>query len=195
VKSAKLAALAALAIFAVAACGGSSATPAGANATTPPASSAAGASAAGATAAGATASPSGPAATSAASVAAPADLCTLLSAADISAATGKKYEAGFLDSVGTCNWNVGKNPGNSGNLIIASVMDQQLSLIKSTFPGGSDATVGGHAAYWNGSQGLGSMWVDIGGKVFILSFPRSSDLGPEDQAIAQKLAELAIAKM
>ncbi len=189
-KSAKLAALAALAIFAVAACGGSSATPAGANATTPPASSAAGASAA-----GATASPSGAAATSAASVAAPADLCTLLSAADISAATGKKYEAGFLDSVGTCNWNVGKNPGNSGNLIIASVMDQQLSLIKSTFPGGSDATVGGHAAYWNGSQGLGSMWVDIGGKVFILSFPRSSTLGPDDQAIAQKLAELAISKM
>lgn len=189
-KSAKLAALAALAIFAVAACGGSSATPAGANATTPPASSAAGASAP-----GATASPSGAAATSAASVAAPTDLCTLLSAADISAATGKKYEAGFLDSVGTCNWNVGKNPGNSGNLIIASVMDQQLSLIKSTFPGGSDATVGGHAAYWNGSQGLGSMWVDIGGKVFILSFPRSSDLGPADQAIAQKLAELAISKM
>jgi hypothetical protein len=189
-KSQKLAAIAAVAIFAVAACGGSTATPGGASTTTPAPSSVAGA-----TAAPVTAAPASVVATLAATAGAPIDVCTLLSPADLDAATGKKYEPGFLDSSGMCSWNVGTSPGNKGDLIIASIQAQELGAIKSAFEGGADVTVKGHAGYWNGSQGLGSMWVDIGGRLFILSFPRSVTLGPEDQAIAQKLAEIAVGKL
>ena len=196
-KSLKLALIAALAIVAVAACGGASATPAGQPATAAPASGAAAATPGGTTAAGDTAAPPSAAATAAASVALPADLCGLLTAADISSATGKKYEAGVKDAtIGTCSWNVGKSSANSGDLIIAGTQAADLSLIKNTFPGGVDATVVGHAAYWNGKQGLGTMWVDLGGgQLFTLSFPRSSDLGETDRALAQKLAEIAVGKM
>jgi hypothetical protein len=194
VKSLQLTAIAVLAILA-AACGGTSATPAGQPATAAPATSAAGPTA-GATAAGATAAPPSAAATTAASVGVPADLCSLLTAAEISSLTGKKYEAGFKDSVGSCNWNVGPSQANSGDLIIAALQPAELALIKSTFPGGVDATVNGHAGYWNGKQGLGTMWVDLGGgQLFTLSFPRSADLGETDRALAQRLAEIAVGKM
>jgi hypothetical protein len=195
VKSLKLAAVAAIATFVMAACGSTTATPGGASTPTASPSSAVGASAPATSAAATSAAPASTTATAAATVGAPVDLCSLLSPADLDAATGKKYEAGFLDSSGACSWNVGLFPGNNGNLIIASIQDQPLSLIKSTFEGGVDVTVSGHAGYWNGGQGLASMWVDIGGRVFILSFPRSVTLGPADQAIAQALAEIAVGKM
>ena len=187
----KLAAAAALTIAALTACGGSTATPAGAGATTPASSATAPASVAATTGAASSA-----AATSAASQGSTAALCSLLSAADLSAATGKKYEAGVPDGIGGCTWNVGKSQANSGDLVLATIQETTLDMIKGTFPGGADTTVAGHAGYWNGKQGLQTMWVDIGGgRLFLLGFPRSSDLGPPDQAIAQALAELAVGKM
>jgi hypothetical protein len=193
VHSLKVTAIAVLAILTIAACGGASATPAGQAATAAPASGAAGATAAASAAGGATGAP---ATAGGAAVGLPTDLCSLLTAAEISTATGKKYEAGVPDAYGQCSWNVGKSTANSGESIIVGSQAAELSFIKSSFPGGVDATVAGHAAYWNGKQGLGTMWVDLGGgKVFTLGFPRSEDLGETDRALAQKLAELAFAKM
>jgi hypothetical protein len=187
----KLAAVAALTIAALAACGGSTATPAAAGATTPAAAATAATSAAATTGAASSA-----AATSAASQGSTAALCSLLTAAELSAATGKKYEAGVPDGIGGCTWNVGKSQANSGDLITAGIQEAELAMIKGAFPGGADATVAGHAAYWNGKEGLTTMWVDLGGgRLFTLGFPRSGDLGAADQAIAQALAELAVGKM
>ena len=53
-------------------------------------------------------------------------------------------------------------------------------------------TVSGHAGYWNPEQGLRSICVDAGGRLLVLSF---DPVGPETQAIAQKLAEIAIGKI
>ncbi len=195
----KAVALAAMAIVAVAACGGAAATPVGQpiGGTPSPAATGAAATPAGTTgASGAPATAATAAATGGAAVGLPSDLCSLLTAAEVSTVMGKKYEAGVPDAYGQCSWNVGKSSANSGDLIIVGSQAAELSLIKSTFPGGVDATVAGHAAYWNGKQGLGTMWVDLGGgKLFTLGFPRSVDLGETDRAAAQKLAELAFAKM
>jgi hypothetical protein len=191
-------AIAVLALLAVTACGGATATPAGQPIpTAAPASTGAGATTAASPAAGDTAAPPSAAATGGAVVGVPHDLCALLTAAEISSLTGKKYEAGVADTtIGTCSWNVGKSSANSGDLIFAGTQAADLALIKGTFPGGVDATVNGHAAYWNGKQGLGTMWVDLGGgQLFTLSFPRSSDLGETDRALAQRLAEIALGKM
>jgi hypothetical protein len=135
-----------------------------------------------------------PAATAAASAAA-VDVCGLLSPADLKSAIGKDYGAGVADAYAGCAWNVGTSGVNQGDLVYGAIQDQRLDFIKSSFPGGVDATVSGHAAYWNPAQGLSSMWVDVGGRLFILSFPRSEDLTAEYQAIAQKLAEIAVAKL
>lgn len=195
-QSSKLTAIAVLALVAVAACGGASATPAGQPASAAPATSGAGATTA-ASAVGDTAAPPSAAATSGAAIGLPSDLCSLLTAAEISSLTGKKYEAGVPDTtVGTCSWNVGKSNVNSGDLIFAGTQAADLALIKNTFPGGVDATVNGHAGYWNGKQGLGTMWVELApGQLFTLGFPRSSDLGETDRALAQRLAEIALGKM
>lgn len=188
-KSPWLVAVAALAIFALAACGGSGAAPDGAG--TP------------------TAAPGGettdapapaPAATTAGEATAPApsaaavDVCALFSPAELKTATGKDYGAGVSDSIG-CSWNVGESGVNQGELIYAIIQDQSLDFVKTSFTGGVDVTVAGHAGYWHPGQGLGSMWVEVDGRLFVLSFPRSGDLGPEYQAIAQTLAEIAVAKM
>jgi hypothetical protein len=129
---------------------------------------------------------------------APADvaagLCALLSPPDLKTATGADYGAGVPDSYGLCTWRVGAATVNDGKgQIIASYKDQQLSFIKSSFTGGVDMTVSGHAGYWNGQQGLQSLWVDLGGgRLFILSLDPVDD---GTQAIAQRLAEVAIAKI
>jgi hypothetical protein len=194
VKSLNMVALAAVAVLALAACG-SSATPAPAAGT----SATPGAAASAPASLGEASTPASVPASAGATASTPAggavDLCSLLTPADLKAATGKTYEAGVLDSVGQCYWNVGKSAVNSGDLIGASIQDQQLSLIKSTFPGGVDVTVNGKAAYYNGAQGLGSLWVDIGGRLFILTFPRSGALTADDQTAMQKLAEIAVAKI
>ena len=171
-KSPKLIAVAALAIFAVAACG-SSAAPTGAG--TP------------------TAAPGGGTTTTPAPTGGAVDMCALLSPADLKTVTGGDYGDGVLDSVGQCTWRVGGTAVNVGDgQVVAAIQDQQLSFIKSTFSGGVDVTVSGQAGYWNPEQGLQSIWVDVGGRTLVLSF---DPVGPDAQAIAQKLAEIALSKM
>jgi len=127
------------------------------------------------------------------------DVCSLLTPAELNAATGTDdYAAGTLDSVGQCLWNTEGTVNNQGSLIVGYINpDVTLDFIKSTFgTGGVDATVNGHAAFYNPTQGLGSMWVDVGGgRVFVLSFPRSSDLNPSYTQIAQQLAEIAVGRI
>ena len=124
-------------------------------------------------------------------------MCSLLTPADLKAATGKTYLPGTLDSYGQCNWNTDSSGANSGDLILLAVQAEPFSYVTSSYAtGGSDATVNGHAAFWNPTLGLQSMWVDIGnGNVLVLSFPRSSDLTPADQTAAQTLAEAAVGRM
>jgi hypothetical protein len=178
-------ALAAVAIFALAACGASGATPSGAAPSGVPTA-----------AADETASPAPteapPGATAGGGT---VDVCALFSPAELKSVTGKDYGAGVSDTIGGCAWNVGASGVNEGELIYATFQDQSVSFIKTTFADGVDVTVGGHEAYWNPSEGLQSMWVDVDGRLFVLSFPSSETLGPDDQAIAQKLAEIAVGKM
>lgn len=126
-----------------------------------------------------------------------ADVCSLLSPADLTAALGETYVAGTLDPVGQCLWNVEGALGNTGSLVVGAIQPQQLSFIKSAFfQGGVDVTVAGHAAFYNPTVGLGSLWVDLGnGNLFVLSFPQSDDLDPSYQAIAIQLAETALGNM
>jgi hypothetical protein len=76
--------------------------------------------------------------------------------------------------------------------VVATFQDGSLDTIKSAFTGGTDVTVSGHAGYWNATQGLQSMWVDLGGRMLVLSF---DPVGPETQAIAQQVAELAVSRL
>jgi hypothetical protein len=182
VKSSKVLIVAALAAFAFAACSGSTTAPSGGGVTT-------------ITAAPGAASPV-PAATTDGTSTSPApnggtgDNCALLSTADVTTTLGSDYAAGALDSVGQCVWTA------SDGIVVLFVQDVELDFIKSAFTGGVDTTVSGHAAYWNPAQGLQSLWVDTGdGRVLVLSFPKTSDLGAEDQAKAEKLAEIAISKL
>ena len=187
----KLVAVAAVAILLVAACGGSSTAPTTAvAATAAPASAASAASAPpAATAAPAAASPAGASAPAAAAI----DTCSLISTADLKTATGKDYGAGVLDSVGQCVWRVGGATANNGEgQLVAFIQDQPFGAFKSAFPGGVDLTANGHAAYWNPAEGLQSIWVDLGGKTLVLSF---DPVDADTQAIALKLAEIAVSKM
>jgi hypothetical protein len=197
----KLAAIGAVTVLFVAACGGAATSPTAATKTPAPAAvtvAPATAPAVAGTQPPAAATPPGPAGTTGG---AGAGLCSLLTPADLQTATGKTYLPGTLDIGGQCNWNTddsGANTGaSSGNLIILAEQAEPLDFVKSSFgSGGSDATVNGHAAFWNPTEGLQSMWVDIGGgNVLVLSFPRSSDLTAADQTIAQKLAEIAVGNM
>jgi hypothetical protein len=177
----KLVAASAIAVLTLAACGGSSATPAGAGASVAPETAA--------PSAAAEPTPDGAASTSPAPAGEAVDACALLTAADLTTAIGEDFEPGVLDSVGQCIW-------DGDTAVVLYVQDAALDFIKSTFAGGVDATVGDHAAYWNPGEGLRSLWVDLGGgRVLVLSFPKSSDLGPEDQAIARQLAEIALGRM
>jgi hypothetical protein len=196
-KSLKLVAVLALTILAVAACSGSSAPTIAVTATATPAGAAtsAPATAAAATPAPAATATAAPAATPAASAPAAGaiDVCSLISPADLKTATGKDYGAGVLDSVGQCVWRVGGAKANNGEgQLVAFIQDQPLDAFKSAFPGGVDLTANGHAAYWNPGQGLQSIWVDLGGRTLVLSF---DPVDADTQAIALKLAEIAVAKI
>ena len=179
-------------VLAVAACGGSgavltsapSAAPGGASASPAPTTASADTSASPAPSTGLVSPP--------ASVGA-VDPCALFTVADIKTATGKDYGAGVPDAYGQCTWRVGGASANNGDgQIVATVQDNQLASITSAFPGGTDVTVSGHAGYWNPAQNLQSMWVDLTGSVLVLSF---DPVGPETQAAAQKLAEIALTHM
>lgn len=180
------AAFAALVILSVAACGGNPA-PTGATPapTTPPL----------ATPAVATTPPTGPTQPPAGNV----DICSLLTADELNAATGRTdYAAGTVDVVGECQWNTEGTTANEGNLIIGYINpDVSIDFAKSTFgAGGMDTTVNGHAAFYNPTEGLQTIWVDVGGgKTFTLSFPRSGELDASYAQIAQHLAEIALGRM
>jgi len=193
----KLAGLISIAVLLIASCGGTPTTP-----TSPPkATTGAVAPTAPPTSVPVAVTTPPGAATPAAQTAAPgggtSDLCSLITPADLKTATGKTYLAGTLDAAGQCNWNTDASGANSGDLIVVALQAEPLSFVKSSFgTGGVDATVGGHAAFWNPTLGLQSMWVDVGGgNLLVLSFPRSSDLTAADQTSAQALAEIAVSHM
>jgi hypothetical protein len=100
------------------------------------------------------------------------------------------------DGFGQCMWNT-TEVGNTGDLIYGALQAQQLSFIKSSFgTGGVDTTVSGHPAFWNPTEGLDSLWVDVGnGHLLVLSFPRSGELDPSYKAIAEALAATAIGNL
>ena len=188
-KSLKLIAAIAFAISALAACGGSPAATTPVGASTPAGSSPAPTSAAvptASTAAVAT-TPAGPAGS--------VDLCGLLSPADLKTVTTDVYGAGVLDQYGSCTYRVGGATVNDGKgQVIVAIQAVTMDYVKSSFgSGGTDATVSGHAAFWNPTQGLQTMWVDIsGGNCLTLSFDPIVD---NSQTIAQRLAEIAVSKM
>jgi len=183
----KLAALAAL-LLAVAACGGGSTAAPSTAANASAAQSAAAPSTAGG-GASATPAPSTAASNPPASIGA-VDPCSLFTQADIKAALGKDYGAGVPDAYGQCTWLAGTATVNNGSgQIVATVQANALDFIKTSFSGGVDLTVSGHAAYWNPTSGLQSLWVDVSGSVLVLSF---DPVGADTQAAAQKLAEIAL---
>jgi len=194
----KLAGIGALAAVFIASCGGAAATPTNAPKTTAPAAatSTAGA-AATATAAPVQLGTTTPTAPTTVGSSGTGDVCSLLTTADLATATGKTYLAGTLDAAGQCNWNTDASGANSGDLIVLAVQAEPLSFVTSSFgSGGVAATVSGHAAFWNPTLGLQSMWVDIGGgNLLVLSFPRSTELTASDQTAAQALAEIAVGNL
>jgi hypothetical protein len=176
--------VAALAL-AVAACGGGGAATGAGNPTN---------GSAGATAdAGATPSAAAVAGTPQAPAVVAAEMCALLSAADLKTATNLDYGAGVPDEFGSCTWRVGSATVNNGDgQISAAIQDTTLEYIKGSFSGGVDLTVGGHAAYWNVLQDVGSIWVDVNGRLFVLSISPGT---PDSQATMVKIAEVAVPKL
>ncbi len=186
-RSPKLAVAVAVAILTMAACGGSSAPSSGAGASAPVPSTAT------ASTVSPTTAPSDATTTTPGASGGTVDLCGLLTAADLKTATGADYGDGKLDDYGLCTWRVGDASVNTGDgQVIIGVQDVPLDTFKSSFPGGVDVTVSGHAGYWNPAQGLQSMWVDIGGRTLVISF---DPVGPDGQSIAQKLAEIAVGRI
>ena len=184
----KLAGTAVISLTLIAACGGSPTTPTvGPGATPAPVSTPA-----------PNATPTAPpAAATNPPVGGTVDICSLITNAELTAATGEEYVHSELDEFGQCYWNTDDSGVNSGSLIVGTFQVQALSFIKSAFgAGGVDLTVGGRPAFWNPGGGIGSIWVDLGdGRLFTLSFPRSDDLDPSYQGIAQQLAEIAVTRM
>lgn len=128
------------------------------------------------------------------------DICALLSPEELSAATGKDYLAGLPDDFGQCYWD-GDQLGpqhNAGDTIVGAINVQELAFIKSAFEaGGSDVALAGqHPAFYNPTEGLGSIWVDLGnGSLLVLSVPTSGDLDPSYERILVQLALTALSKM
>ena len=193
-KLSKLALVAVSGLFVAAACGGPAAAPTGSPAPTVGPVGTSSAVATSSAAPSATAGASQPGATETAGQT--AGVCALLDLADVSAATGKQYTDASDDGFGQCLWNTTAS-GNTGDLIVGAVQAQQLAFIKSAFgAGGTDTTVSGHPAFWNPTEGLGSLWVDIGGgRLLVLSFPRSGELDASYKLLAQSLAETAVGNL
>ncbi len=127
------------------------------------------------------------------------DICSLLSPADLDAAFGETYGEGTVDSAGQCLWNLEGETGNTGNVVVAYINPEQFSTLQGLLgiqEGSVELSVGGHSAFYNPTQGLTSLWVDIGeAGTFVLSFPQSDDLDPSYQDIAVQLAETALGNM
>lgn len=192
-RSPKMAVAVAVVILIAAACGGSSAGSSGAGASAPVPPQATTTTVAPTVAPTTAPSDATTATMSASQPAGALDLCGLLSAADLKTVTGADYGDGVLDDYGMCTWRVGGASVNNGDgQVVVAVQDVPLATFTGTFPGGVDMTVSGQAGYWNPDQGLQSIWVDIGGRTLVISF---DPVGPDTQAIAQKLAEIAIGKI
>jgi hypothetical protein len=182
----KLSTVAAIAL-AVAACGGGGgAATGGANPTNAPAGATADAGG------GATPTAAAVAGTPAAPAVVAAELCATLSAADLKTATTKAYSAGVPDDFGSCTWTFTGETSSDGSRIFAAIQDATLDYIKGAFAGGTDLTVAGHPAYWNLLQDTGSVWVDVNGRLFVLSIsPGTAD----SQASMVALAGVAAPKL
>lgn len=184
-----LVALSAVAVLAIAACGSSGAPPAGATPTRAPGIGAA-----------ATPTAAAPAPTTA-PVGNTVDVCTLLTGAEVKAATGKNYGEGYASPnvANQCSWNTNGLTTNRGDVIGAYIDPQAYSFLHSVMgiqTGVIELTVGGHAAFYNPLEGYHALWVDIGGAgTFILGFSGSGDLDPSYQAIAVQLAEIAVGRI
>jgi hypothetical protein len=176
-RSLKLVAVAGVALFAIAACGGSggSAAPTG---VTPTAASA-----------GATATPGAGTPAPGGTAAAAGDPCKLLTVADLKTATGDDYGAGVNDGYGSCIWRVGGATTNNGDgQVTVGLVDGDVATMKSTFLGGVDLNVGGHTAYWAPTQGVQSIWVDLGGRLLVVSI---DPVEADSQTVVLKLATVA----
>lgn len=172
--------------LAFAACSSPAAAPTGAGGATPTqATAGAAATAATPTAAAVAGTPEAPAALA-------TRMCGLLTPADIQTATGTKFGAGVPDELGQCIWHAGTATVNDGKgQLVVTMQDATLDLMKASFgSGGSDVTVGGHAAYWNDVENVGgTVWVDAGGRVLTLTFDPTDET---TKAALTKLAEIAI---
>jgi len=127
------------------------------------------------------------------------DPCSLLTPAELDAALGETYVAGVFDEFSGCTWNIEGETGNTGDLVVAYVNPEAYSTLRGLLgvqEGSVELTVGGREAFYNPTQGLTSLWVDIGGPgTLVLSFPQSNDLDPSYQAIAVQLAEIALSRL
>lgn len=164
-QTSKLMAAAIVSLFVVGACGGTGGTPTSAPVTTTPA--------------GGTADP-----------------CTLLTQADIKSATGVDYGQSVADSYGSCRWFFGTSTVDEGKGMVtvsfASTGTTLASIKSGPFGGGVDLTVSGHPAYWYGGDVQPGIWVDLGASVLVVGI---NPVPAGGQAIAQHLAEFAVAKL
>ena len=183
----KVLAFAALAVLALAACGGSPTPPTGVPNVTPTLAS---------QATPTLASDATPTLASVATPSAPitgaVEVCSLLTPADLKAATGDDYLAGTsgLPDLSDCNWRTAE-----GDIISAYIQASPLgfNFHKDNTPsGGVDLTVAGHPAFYNrfAENAVSStLWVDLGGgREFSVWYI-------ESQAIAVQLAEIALGRM
>ena len=123
----------------------------------------------------------------------PIDTCALITAPELSTATGADYGDGVGDEFGQCVWRVGGATANNGDgQLVVAVQDATLDFIKSVFTGGVDVTVGDRDAYWNPDEGLQSMWVDLDGTCLVLSF---DPLDEDSQAVAEAVAAVAVGRL
>jgi len=185
VRRSNLAAVAALAL-ALAACSSPAGAPTGA--TTPT-------KAPGATTAAVvpTTPPAGATAEAPAAVA--ARLCAMLTPDDLKTATGTVFGAGVADDYGQCIWHAGTATVNDGKgQLVLAMQDITLATAKGMFgTGGTDLTVGGHAALWNVVENVGgTIWVDAGSRVLVMTFNPNED---DTQAALTQLAGIAAAKL
>ena len=128
------------------------------------------------------------------------NVCALLTTQDLVNVTRKAYQSGVHLSGDRCQWDGIPNTtivGGPGDLLIGELMTTDLATIKSTNgAGGKDVAVSGDAAFLNPTEGVASIWVDVGdGRVLVLTFPQSGELDSSYETALIELAEKAVAKL
>ncbi|MEO7119111.1 MAG: hypothetical protein ABIZ34_09095 [Candidatus Limnocylindrales bacterium] len=149
----------------------------------------------GPTATSATATPTIAPTATAAATAGTLDLCSLLTADDLTTVLGGGWLEGALTSgaAGYCHWDSGNDPSAQ---VVTFAQAVPFSTIKPSLVGGVDMTVSGHAAYSISNQDarLQTTWIEVGAQTLIVEFPGTSDQAA-DQADAQQLAEIAVGNL